>query len=645
MATSTTNASKSVERKEKRSSSSSMRPGKFLEGSMNDKLSQKPPSLYTKDEQAMEEYAKLQANSHSGIEMDVDIPYDAGIETHKPSGVFRFGKAIANAFRPFTAWQGMFKEKEKERSTSPEKNILEERQARAAEAYAELKRSGYKGTKAYQEVQEASAIKRENIENHKAPFRDSGIDMDADKTSAEWTPNDQLIGLHEALLVPPPPPKCGSASPFSDASSGRKSSLQLRKPSLQGLKKVASQIHLSPVKKSSETPPVPSIEVKYAPESTILSPQASSGLRREPSKKDIARQYKLSKKVSDLENKLGTARRELEVSMSNAPPVPDLPSHVTRKPFKPGLLPSLPSERNMTPLEDTSAPPAQRVDHKQLGETLPGLPPRRSSARLASSSNIPTPTNQAEDARALKAGMPTTDIPRPKTSHGIKTQTPAGVHKRLPRVPSNTPNDSPSTYAEKVPSFQMDGKAFPSSNASQAKPAASKITDHTSVAHTNHSPRAFLGRSAAASPVGTRSKISKRGISPPPPSLASAKKAKRESRDTSTPTQGVESSASAFAIVGSSESTLPTKTKRGISPPPPSLASTKKVRIAIDATATPIRGADGTSINSPADTIGPLISISPQKLNGDPIKKAVLMQGKALHELQKEDFEWDEDVF
>ncbi|KAL2054399.1 hypothetical protein ABVK25_005147 [Lepraria finkii] len=137
-----------------------------------------------------------------------------------------------------------------------------------------------------------------------------------------------------------------SVSPLSEASSGRKSSMHFRRPSLQDLKKVKSQLRLSSAKNQAGPPtPVPSLNTEDAASSTL----PASGLRKEPSKRDIAKQYKLSKKVSDLENKLETARRELEQFMSNAPPVPELPARTGRKSFKPGALTSLPSERNMAP--------------------------------------------------------------------------------------------------------------------------------------------------------------------------------------------------------------------------------------------------------------------------------------------------------
>lgn len=638
----TADSRKQGERNDKRSSSTSIRPGKFLEGSMNDKISQKPPSLYTRDEQAIEEYANMNGNGHQEMSMDVDMTYDAGIESYRPSGMFRFGKAIANAFKPLTAWQGRFKEKEKESSTSPERNILQERQAKAADAYAELKKSGFKGTQAYRSIDDPPPIKVENMDKQKSPFRDSGIDMSG-KESSEWTPNDQLIGFTDALLVPPPPHNPRASSALSDASSARKMTHHPRKPSLQGLKKAASQIHLSPVKKSSETPPVPSIKVEHASGHGILSTPGLE-LRREPSKRDIAKQYKLSKKVSDLENKLETARRQLELSVSNAPPVPDLPLHVGRKPFRPGTLPSLPSERNMTPLKDTPAPPPPMIKGELLGEILQSLPPRRSSARLIQDSNPFTPMTRTEGVRDFEGRRNSTEVARPRTSRGIKAQTPTGVHKRLPRIPSKALDNSPLTYAENGPSFPKASKAIPPSNDIQSAPAASKVTDHTSVAHPDRLPPTFVGCPTTPSTIPTRSKTHNRGISPPPPSLASAKKPNIALENSATPMEGVVSSSSAVAAAHPPESKAPPKTKRGISPPPPSLASAKKPTILSDETATPAK-VPGSSGFPHIDQSGPLQTIPLQGLNGDPIKKATALKDRIPAGTQKEDFQWGDDVF
>ena len=115
--------------------------------------------------------------------------------------------------------------------------------------------------------------------------------------------------------------------------SGRRSSLNLRTPSFQSLKKATSHIQLPSVKRNSTT-----LEVG----------DASQQVKKQPSKKDLAKQQKLVKRVSNLELQLETARQELEKSLASTnatQPATQPIGKTTRKPFKPGALPSLPSER------------------------------------------------------------------------------------------------------------------------------------------------------------------------------------------------------------------------------------------------------------------------------------------------------------
>ena len=110
---------------------------------------------------------------------------------------------------------------------------------------------------------------------------------------------------------------------------GRRSSLALRTPSFQTLKKATSHIQLPSVKRHS---------------TQSEASDSSQQVKKQPSKKDLAKQQKLVKRVSNLENQLETARHELELALASAP----ANGHVeqpAKKAFKPGALPSLPSER------------------------------------------------------------------------------------------------------------------------------------------------------------------------------------------------------------------------------------------------------------------------------------------------------------
>lgn len=595
----------------KRNSIFGTRPSRFVEGSMNDKVSQRPPSLYIREEEAMEQYGSVNVE-------DVDMVYDAGIESSKSSGMFRFGKAIANALNSGNIWQGLngiWKEKEKDNQVKTEKDLLK---AKAELKYAELKKSGYKGTQnapARPESQEVPAIQYEDTDEfRRSSFRDSGVDVDGYRSSSDRKNSDQLIIATENLM-PPPPLTAGrrSASPFSDASSGRRSSIRFHKPSLEGLKRVKSQIHLPSIKRHTEdAPSVPLIETNDA---------AGPGLRREASKKDIAKQYKLSKKVSDLENKLEAARRELELSIQEAPLVPDVPARIGRKRFVPGALASLPSERLLTPqthnnngaVNGNNPQAVKAVDvynatifaddkDEEMGEhnlkaqnetaeatkqalwnkRASDIAARNAAARQSKLLGADNDINDGLESEAAKGSMSKRKGGRPRKSQELKVPSshdPSGVHKRPPKVYAKTPRNSPLTNNEKVPPVPAKGigfdpakvdhakimalRAIPDSHAPFGKAwddmknlrkvypdatevelvaymsgqsSSNKVTDHTSVLHGDRPSSPFLGRPRSTSPMKTRARASKRGISPPPPSLSSAKKFHRDLNVEKSPT-------------------------------------------------------------------------------------------------------------
>ena len=570
---------------------------------MNDKVSQRPPSLYIREEEAMEQYASVNVE-------DVDMVYDAGIESSKSSGMFRFGKAIANALNSGNIWQGLngiWKEKEKDNQVKPEKDLLK---AKAELKYAELKKSGYKGTQnapARPESQDVPAIQYEDTDEfRRSSFRDSGVDVDGYRSSSDRKNSDQFIIATESLM-PPPPLTAGrrSVSPFSDASSGRRSSVRFHKPSLEGLKRVKSQIHLPSIKRYSEdAPSVPLIETNDA---------AGSGLRREASKKDIAKQFKLSKKVSDLENKLEAARRELELSIQEAPPVPNVPARIGRKRFVPGALASLPSERLLTPqthndngavngnnpqavkavdvysattFADDKDEDMRKHNLKAQNETAEAtkqalwnkrasdIAARNAAARQSKVLRADNDINDGLESEAAKGSVSKRKGGRSRKSQEIKvlsSHDPSEVHKPPPKVYAKTPRNSPMTNKEKVPPVPAKGigfdpakvdhakimalRAIPDSHAPFGKAwddmknlrkvypdatevelvaymsgqsSSNKVTDHTSVLHGDRPSSPFLGRPRSTSPMKTRARASKRGISPPPPSLSSAKKFHRD---------------------------------------------------------------------------------------------------------------------
>jgi len=328
------------------------RPSRFLEGSMNDRVSNTLPSLYIQDEHAMD-------HNHNGetqvqIERLTHHPNNSISHTSaangstKSSGLFRFGKAVASAFNPANIWQNFYgRSRDKQEPVGhPEAALMGERQTKAEKAYAELKQSGFKGTKGVLRPRHSSDLpntkSEQDTEGPKASFqRDSGIDVDNYRSSGDLGGNGRIHADNDYLLPPPPIPGFGrAASPASDLSSGTRPSLHLRSPSLQSLRNAISQVHLPSVKRQSDSLAPP---LALAHNASMQDVTDKKTLKSQPSRKELEKQEKLGKKVSDLEAKLNSARRELEHAMGNDS-LPRPPQR-SMKPFVPRELPSLSSER------------------------------------------------------------------------------------------------------------------------------------------------------------------------------------------------------------------------------------------------------------------------------------------------------------
>lgn len=139
------------------------------------------------------------------------------------------------------------------------------------------------------------------------------------------------------------------------------------------------------------------------------SPRTPS-LYRSPSKKDLQKQKKLSKRVSNLESKLASARKELySVLNSDLPPIPSPPSLAAPLP----ATDQASHEQALAPLPTPSSPPApvsETASESEEEET--GCPPRslgkvprKRKVRLSSydADYIPTTTDSEGDADMLSA--------------------------------------------------------------------------------------------------------------------------------------------------------------------------------------------------------------------------------------------------
>ncbi|KAG9228950.1 hypothetical protein BJ875DRAFT_216281 [Amylocarpus encephaloides] len=334
-----------------RSSSGAARPSRFLEGSMNDRVSQMPPVPYLgmEEEEACERASSRDTTGrriatprrmmNAPMETDGDSSFAGQSETSRHSSIFRFGKTIASTFNPsnWKIWnkpQPVVYDEESE-----QQQILKQRQEKAERIYRELKQSGhFPLTNATLSTYQEEADEKGQHSKH-----DSGVSF-----IDQAVPGSEPRGrpLRRSVEVP------------VEKRAGR---VFLEAPSLRGQSRgpspAISHRSGSAAPSKNASPNKPSIKLKRASFQNIKNALTSGSTtslvannyhsaKRIPSQKDLRKQQKLVKRVSDLEGKLQAARRQLTEALDE--PVPNVPSRMGGRPrFVPGALPSLPSERLM----------------------------------------------------------------------------------------------------------------------------------------------------------------------------------------------------------------------------------------------------------------------------------------------------------
>jgi len=329
----------------------------------------------------------------------------------KRSGIFRFGRSMATSFNPLNIWNSLSngwtqaKEQVEEEVKDTRQKEWDERKAKAEQMYAEFKKANPPTI--------TKAVKR-------------GREVEDETPRAS---------VDSAPVIPIP------TGPASIGQSGRKPSFHFRTPSLSSLKKMASEVNLH--KRS--------ISVSKSPEkqAVVESTVAQSTI----SKKDVDRQIRLTKRVSDLEVKLEKARKELQEAMSSAPPVPPIPQKHT-----PGPSP-LSSNR-------------PRSQHIKKFEPLPSLPSERLlCADPARQSNVPDIAEQYFAAEAKSDAPDATNEAQPEpenTKYAFSVKTAAKEPaKPAPTEPQSLPQ--PSSPARSPP-------------AKKAAAAAAKLSKRRKVA-------------------------------------------------------------------------------------------------------------------------------------------------------------------
>ncbi|KAI5207741.1 hypothetical protein E4T39_01816 [Aureobasidium subglaciale] len=450
--------------------SDSTRPSRFQEGSMSDKPSAQPPSVFTRDpsnpglpalanvDHLMTQYHEenstpsayhspkpsvshplersvghhLQRTASHPLQHDsipLPPPVPAGAPTFDsiapsttasvkpPGGFFRFGKMVASTFNPANVWESFSRTWKESKEDLTVRNIEENRRiaqnqsvqddkAMYEQAYQELKKSGqFNFTVVPNKALTSPRVGGNSQFNsptrqpltsprHTAAYahlrlnadfpqsRDTSLDLADDPVAPP-----QLAALFRRgsnLTAEPRSPQ--HPSPEKPLSK-RKSfftlrGASLRAPSLSSLKRGRSVVNLSDTfGRTSEDKRTPSVSPEKPVGHNLLTLQS---LPRSQSKRDLNKTVKLNKRVSDLESKLADARRELNQAITNASPLPALPSRFER--FTPtsksskfgrarfGLssskLPSLPSESllqadTIAQAQDTPSLVRPRTTHSQ----------------------------------------------------------------------------------------------------------------------------------------------------------------------------------------------------------------------------------------------------------------------------------------
>lgn len=384
------------------------RRSRFIEGSMNDRVSKAPPSIFIDERAAAMQQAQSQGGSTNAV------------SAQKQSGIFRFGKAIASAFNPF----GMFGNVSEIWKSSQggvatpktQKEIMKERQKQAQKAYEELKKSGFKGTNKGSYLQQLQQQRNSNKNNN---TDNNGVDPStADQT---WK------AIQEKMEHKIHNPAWGHSRQDSSGLSEQEgcqttTSIETKRhdltaslrTSFHDLRKAKSALNIG---KRRDASPVRSSLDRNSEDSQQRPP-----MRKQQSRKDLAKQAKLLKKVSNLEDKLERARRELrELTGEPEPPVPALcldHCHHHPQKFVPGALPSLPSERILRnqldsavqtdPIFDfdfTPVTPAKDVPRRVEGESDEGAQDEE-EVRTKTRRPTPGPKPRNKDPSTTTKGSP-----------------------------------------------------------------------------------------------------------------------------------------------------------------------------------------------------------------------------------------------
>lgn len=303
------------------------RRSRFVEERMSDSVSAKPPSIFTGE------------------------PRDP--RGQRNSGIFRFGKAIASAFNPFGAWSSG--SEASKTSTESERSGKDEAVLQVERAYEELKKAGFKGTKQGGYIQHGNG---NGVDSHIA---DQTWKMIQEKMEYGAQPSQSHSQSPEKQVR-----QDSTGSSQLSATPGRRDGTPLLSP-FQDLRRAKSAFAIPYIKRHGST----------HSQSGVSEPSDGPEVRRQKSRKELQRQTKLIKKVSNLEDKLDKARRELRELSGDGEAQPQTLCMEKEKPysrkFVPGALPSLPSERLLESCLPLSGSPEPETEPPHLTLMSPNV--------------------------------------------------------------------------------------------------------------------------------------------------------------------------------------------------------------------------------------------------------------------------------
>jgi hypothetical protein len=392
---------------------------------MNDRVSQKPPIPYLgTDEETYETYESDQRGDTRGRKMaqprkfthnrnasDAVSSVADRSETSRHSSIFRFGKSIAASFNPsnWKIWSRQHQEHDDEETT--QQRILRERQEKAEQIYKELKQSGhFRGA-----MSSAPRYVRADDLKELPSKHDSGVDLGDDnkagvRRSVSMSREDKRKG--RVFLEPPKVPE----------------NHRDRSPGYNGSGSVLDSRHSTPSRQSFNLAraSLSNIKKAFTYESDVASSQESHNqARRIPSRKDLQKQQKLVKRVSDLEGKLEAARRQL-ADIEGEPLPSQPPPKVGRNKFVPGALSSLPSERLLSGYVSSEGNFGDNDSSNGIGRAVTvdepnGIIPLMSGARVDVDMREIVPEKKVVSCGLTKKPLPNPPVGQDKVMQSVET--------------------------------------------------------------------------------------------------------------------------------------------------------------------------------------------------------------------------------